>query len=254
MTRSVISYAEAEIFDAELFFYDHDLTTMDLEKTCKQYHCLYCQYLTKRDEPSSSQYLFVCDHCGWWQLITGSGGFGFKSCKTHRGCLKKYPVDSLDVPLADLRAYLRHHPTDVAHVNPTAFERLMGDCLKDKYGPCEVLHVGGTADRGIDLILIKSDEESYLIQVKRRSNLKSSESVRVVRELNGVLFRENIAKGMVITTASHFTKAALDETTVWTPTGQSYDMQLLTYRDVIDLFNIEPSNPYQPWFQYIEND
>ena len=116
------------------------------------------------------------------------------------------------------------------------------------------MHLGGTADRGIDLILIRSDEGPRLIQVERRSNLKSSEGVCVVRELNGVLFRENIAKGMIITTASHFTKAALDETTIWTQTGQTYDMQLLAYRDVVDLFNLVPSDPYQPWLQYIRND
>lgn len=210
--------------------------------------------MTERTEPYLGKHLFVCGHCGWWQLISGGGGYGLKTCKTHRGLLNKYPLDSLDAPLSELREYLRRHPSDVAYVNPTAFERLMGDCLRDKYDPCEVLHVGGTADGGIDLILIKLDEGPRLVQVKRCGDLTSSEGVKVVRELNGVLFRDNIAKGMIITTASRFTKPALDETSIWTPTGQTYDMDLLSYSDVVELFDVKPRQPHHPWLRFLKTD
>ncbi len=251
MTAGILSYAEAENLDTNLFFYDHDLSEGNPGKAPKRYHCLYCDSMTQRSEPSFGQYLFVCGHCGWWQVISGVGGYGIKACKTHRGRLKEYPVNSLDVPLGELRSYLREHPNDVAFVNPTAFERLMADCLRDKYDSCEVVHVGGTADRGIDLILVRLDEGSRLVQVKRRSDLTSTEGVQVVRELNGVLFRDNIAKGMVITTASRFTKPALDETSIWTPTGQTYDMELLSYPNVVELFDVKPRHPHQPWLHFL---
>lgn len=254
MTSCVLSYAEAEDLDADLFFYDHDLSERDLGKTPKRYHCLYCDSMTQRSEPSLGQYLFVCEHCGWWQVVSGGGGYGLKSCKTHRGRLKEYPVNSLDVPLGELRAYLRKHPSDVAFVDPTVFERLMGDCLRDKYNSSEVVHVGGTADRGIDLILVRLDEGPRLVQVKRRSDLTSAEGVQVVRELNGVLFRDNIAKGMVITTASRFTKPALDETSIWTPTGQTYDMELLAYSDLVELFDVKPRHPHRPWLRFLKTE
>ncbi len=251
VTNYLLSYSEAEDFNADLFFYDHDLSERDLEKSPRRYHCLYCDKMTKRTEPHC-KYLFVCEHCGWWQLISGGGGYGLKTCKLHRGLLKEYSLDSLDAPLNELRAFLRKHPSDVAHVNPTVFERLMEDCLRDKYDSCEVFHVGGTADRRIDLILIKSNEGPRLIQVKRRSDLSSTEGVNVVRELNGVLFRDNVAKGMVITTASRFTKPAIDETTVWTQTGQTYDMKLLSYSDVVELFDVKPRRPHEPWLRFLE--
>ena len=250
----MLSYSEAEDFDADLFFYDHDLSERDTEKSSKRYHCLYCDMITQRTDPDSDKYLFVCGHCGWWQLISGGGNHGLKPCKMHRGLLKEYPVDSLDVPLRELRAYLKKHPNNVAYVNPTVFERLMRDCLRDKYDPCEVVHVGGTADRGIDLILVRLGEGARLVQVKRRSDLTSSEGVKVVRELNGVLFRDNIAKGMVITTASKFTKPALDETSIWTPTGEAYDMELLAYSDVVELFDVKPKLPHQPWLRFLKTE
>ena len=128
----------------------------------------------------------------------------------------------------------------------------MGDCLRDKYDSCEVVHVGGTADRGIDLILVRLDEGPRLVQVKRRTDLTSAEGVQVVRELNGVLFRDNIGKGMVITTASRFTKPALDETSIWAPTGQTYDMELLPYSDVVELFDVKPRHPHQPWVRFLK--
>jgi hypothetical protein len=254
MMNCVLSYAEAEKFEAKAFFYDHDLAEYNPEKTPKQYRCLYCDAWAERSDPEWRRYLFVCKNCGWWQIVFGGGGFGVKSVKTHRGKLREYPVDALDVPLTELRAYLRRHPNDVALVNPKAFERLMGDCLKDKYGPCEVFHVGGTADRGVDLILVRPQEGHRLVQVKRRANLASAEGVQVVRALNGVLFRENVANGMVITTASRFTKAAITETNIWTPTGQTYDMELMAYNDVVELFDIEPTNPHQPWLRFLEGE
>ena len=72
MTTCVLSYTEAEEFDADLYFYDFDLSERDLGKTPKRYYCLYCDTMTQRSEPGS--YLFVCVHCGWWQVVSGGGG------------------------------------------------------------------------------------------------------------------------------------------------------------------------------------
>jgi HJR/Mrr/RecB family endonuclease len=100
----------------------------------------------------------------------------------------------------------------------------MKDCLKDAHSPCEVIHTGKTADGGVDLMMILDNDESYLVQVKRRTNLSSKEGVKVVRELNGVLFREGKAKGMIITTASGYTKPAVEETKIKTCLSESYNL------------------------------
>ncbi len=154
------------------------------------------------------------------------------------------------MPIYDLRRHLRIHNIDLANVNPTIFEKLMGDCIRSAFGPCEVIHVGGTADGGIDLKLVQNDKTTFLVQVKRRSNLSRHEGVQVVRELNGVLFREGAAKGMVITTAAGFTKAALEETKVKTPTKVQYDMRLLAFNDIVEMLNLPSPDPYEPWQGY----
>ena len=118
---------------------------------------------------------------------------------------------------------LLNGPRHMAHVDPRAFEKLMQDCLRSAYGPCEVTHLGCTGDGGVDLKLTRNDLGTFLVQVKRRTHLGRNEGVSVVRELNGVLFREGRAKGMVITTAKDFTKAAREEAHVKTPTDEEYE-------------------------------
>ena len=65
-------------------------------------------------------------------------------------------------------------------------------------GPCEVRHVGvagGNGDGGIDLYLIREEEE-WLVQVKRRLT-DNPEPIESIRLLNGVLLREGKHKRTV---------------------------------------------------------
>jgi Restriction endonuclease len=197
--------------------------------------------------------LSVCNSCGWWKAITDTTGlFGVKPATSLHGIAKRYSIDALDAPLSALRSYLTRHPHSLAHVNPRTFERLMADCLRDKFHPCEVIHVGGRGDGGVDIHLILSDTSRFLVQVKRREDINSIEGPEVVRELNGVLFREGEAKGIVITTASRFSAAAHLETKVRTPTSQTYDLKLFALDEIIDLLNLRPKDPYEPWKRFLE--
>lgn len=196
--------------------------------------------------------LYVCPICGWWERsernawATEQNG-EIWSVEYYIGQAKHYDISDIDVPIQDLRRFLRRHPTYLAYVNPIAFEKLMADCLKSMYGPCEVIHLGRSGDGGIDLKLTRGDMGTFLIQVKRRGNLSAKEGVQVVRELNGVLFREGQAKGMVITTAREFTPAAYGETVIRTPTTQRYEVKLVAFDDIVSMLNLPNSEPYEPW-------
>src|SRR5580765_2036812 len=124
MKGSLVAYNEVETFDADLFFYDHDLAEYDMAKSPKQFACHFCGSPTERSEPGEWVYLFVCTSCGWWMVIKGGGGFGAKTCRTDRGLLKPCSLGALDVPLQVVRRFLCQHPEHVAHVNPALFERL----------------------------------------------------------------------------------------------------------------------------------
>jgi hypothetical protein len=167
------------------------------------------------------------------------------------GIVKSYNVSDKEAPLDALRKFLKRHPDNIAHTHPTAFEKLMSDCLRDEYAPCEVVHMGSVGDRGIDMKLITNAKEVFLIQVKRRADISDKESVQAVRELNGVLFREGVSRGMVITTARGFTEPVHAETHVKTVTKERYVMQLRSFSDVVRMLNVRQMHPYQPWLDHI---
>lgn len=209
-----------------------------------------------RDSVFTKLEVRLCRICGWW-LLTGTAPMigpegGMLDQKQLIGLAKRYKISAFDAPLEELRRFLEKHPENLAHVNPTRFEMLLRDCIEDAYAPCKVFHVGGTGDGGIDLKMVTLDEEEYLIQVKRRSDLTKREGVRVVRELNGVLFRENRAKGIIVTTAKGFTKAAEKERQVKTPTEQRYEMQLLSYSDILNMLNSRRVAAPNPWDKDLE--
>jgi hypothetical protein len=194
--------------------------------------------------------LVLCDGCRWWNVLdlSASRGFGWKEASFIEGVARAFRVDALDPPIADLRRYLAVHPNDAAHVNPTAFERLIGDCLASEYEPCEVEHVGRSGDGGIDLKLITSSKETYLVQVKRRTDLDSTEGVDVVRSLNGVLFREGATKGIVVSSAKKFSEAAWLETSdIKTILPERYAMDLLAFADIQRLLPKTGTTVVEPW-------
>lgn len=197
--------------------------------------------------------VYFCGECGFWHSRE------HWDCVTTNvllhtynvGVVKSYSIDDKDVPLHALRSFLKRHPDNVAHTHPTAFEKLMADCLRDEYAPCEVVHIGSVGDRGIDIKLVTSDKEVFLIQVKRRTDISAKESVQAVRELNGVLFREGVPRGMVITTARAFTRAAQTEMQIKTFTRERYVMELRPFSDVVRMLNIRTMHSYQPWLDHI---
>ena len=209
-------------------------------------------YGWKSNLDPSEDILITCQ-CGWWKASNDLyGSYRETTVPALSGVAKNFHVGDVETPIELLRKYLADNNKDLSLINPNSFERLMKDCLKDAYAPCEVIHVGGVGDRGIDLKLILSDKETYLVQVKRRAKLDSSEGVDVVRTLNGVLFRENNPKGMVITTARKFTNAAYEETKVDSKLSIPYDMKLLAFSEVINMLSLKPSTPYKPWTKGIK--
>jgi hypothetical protein len=160
-----------------------------------------------------------CDTCGWWRIFHGtlSGADSNVAYDFTVAEAKRYDVAAMEVPIDSLRRHLLGEPTDLARVHPHVLERLIGDCLAAEFAPCEVIHLGRTGDGGIDLLLVESDREPVLVQVKRRADVAGSEGINVVRELNGVLFREGFARGMVVTTANRYTRGARAEAMTRTP-------------------------------------
>nr|WP_320048318.1 restriction endonuclease [uncultured Desulfuromonas sp.] len=236
----ICAYNEAKEYLDHVVLYDGEVRD--------QSDCPYCKSgIGIVDEAEIITYR--CGKCGWWKAQYGKnvGMFGNYFIPSIHGIAQTYSPSDIDVPIKELREFLSKKPNYLSEVNPTTFEHLMADCFRLNYAPCEVVHLGGTGDGGIDLKLILGDETRYLIQIKRRADLSSTEGVKVVRELNGVLFREGCAKGMVVTTANRYSQAAHKETAIKTETDESYEMNLLAFHDVVSMLNIQSCVPYEPW-------
>lgn len=194
---------------------------------------------------SLSYKLRSCSVCGWWyvgRITTNFGIYGFEDIyRIRQGVIKKYSIDSTDVPVQELRRHLVKNNKDITDIHPKQFELLIRDCMKDMFGDCEVIHMGYVRDRGIDLKIVKGSKVEYLVQVKRRSKISHTESVQVVRELNGVLLREGVRKGIVVTSGKKFSDdAKLEASQV---SKRRYFVSLLDQSDVFQLLDLNREHP-----------
>jgi hypothetical protein len=209
-----------------------------------------------------SETLHCCPQCGWWALESEShcnieyvgdgGGYFQNSYRLISAVSRRYDLSRSDIPIQELRRWLKKHPDHVAHVDPFLFEKLMADCFSDFYKDARVFHIGGRRDKGIDLKIVGNDDEQIIVQIKNRKKRISAEGVSAVRELNGVLFREGVPRGIVVTTARRFTKDAFAETRLnWAlPPGAPFDryrVELFARSDVIDLLNLQTQRHPEPW-------
>lgn len=86
-----------------------------------------------------------------------------------------------------------------------------------------------------------------LIQVKRHADFTKAESVKTVRELQGVMLQRGVPRGMIITTARGFSAQARAEAARATRFLQCYSMELLTLADVKDLLGAPAVRDVSPW-------
>ncbi|MBE0639409.1 MAG: restriction endonuclease [Bacteroidales bacterium] len=204
---------------------------------------------------SITDIVYSCNNCGWWVIhrkYCHEGGiFTLDNDKSLYivGSVMDYNIHDINIPIKLARNYLKKNPKDLANINPFRFELLIKDCFEDLYGNCEIVHMGYRKDRGIDLKIIRNNKKTVLVQVKRRADYSKNEGVDVVRSLNGVLFREGLSEGIIVTTAKGFTKDAISETQVM-PKYETYSMKLFSFDNIIDLLNLSEINPYLPWEKF----
>ena len=163
------------------------------------------------DSATIEETALECPECGWWCAFHEERHYDsdvdddIRETTIHEGIVKKYDLSDADTPNEVLRAYIEKNIDEASFIDPTRFELLMRDVYSDFFS-CEVRHVGGPGDNGVDLYAVIKDEP-YLVQVKRRQR-KGAEGVRVVREFIGTLILEGAQRGHIVTTAHSFSVAA----------------------------------------------
>ena len=219
------------------YFAKEDAPYLIEHPTHSNFECLYCgrsmntpwdddeydpypqkRFFESKSHEGYSREHYHCHGCGWWLI-----DFGFRASSDDdmawslnesiyiQGVLRRFDVASADAALEDLAFWLTRHRESISDIDPYRFEDLVKAALAEKLGAGEVRKIGGRKDRGIDLLLYEGSGDPIVVQVKRRSHLNRAESVATVRDLNGVLLRERVPNGMIITTSKSFSPDAVRE-------------------------------------------
>lgn len=182
--------------------------------------CLFCgsklQYVYHRhDSVAQMRYnisIKECPECGWWianndlkeKNIDGYNKKDYVTSNFYNGIVKKYDINDRKLPLNVLNDELKRNLLTLNKINPYKLEELVQGILSDFFS-CEVKWVGGKGDKGIDLVVVESDNP-ILVQIKRRENPDKVEVIKGVREFIGTLYIEGKSRGIYVTTSKKYSK------------------------------------------------
>jgi restriction system protein len=169
----------------------------------------YDNYLKTAGESLYQIKIKKCSLCGWWeirQINYDDNNDNWSRFWQYNSILKSTNIGSLDVPIKELAKYLAKNDDKIYAIHHKKMEELVGAVLKEHFA-CEVIHCGQSHDRGIDILLVLG-EELMPVQVKRRTKPDAMEKVSVIREMLGVMLRDERRKAMLVSTARDFTKDA----------------------------------------------
>ncbi|MEU7524643.1 restriction endonuclease [Saccharothrix sp. NPDC042600] len=110
--------------------------------------------------------------------------------------------------LEEIAQWFRRHPYLYNSVHPSYLEKLVAKVFEASGAYADVKHVGRPDDGGVDVVLVESETSTWLVQVKRREHPDSVEPVSTVRNLLGTLVLGGSEKGIVVSTADHFSYRA----------------------------------------------
>ena len=114
--------------------------------------------------------LVCCRWCALWQFFCKHGLLDdFPSRIYWEAYLSKARTFSEVLPEgceSELAQVLRRDKRNWTLIDPKRLELFVADILRANYGHCEVTHMGKPNDGGIDVLLIDSEQNQWLVQVK----------------------------------------------------------------------------------------
>lgn len=160
--------------------------------------------------------LQFCDNCRHWEFYelrsethdARADLFTRHIISITSSKVREFEVSAPQGSMAELSQWFRQHPSLYNSVSPRYLETLVARVFLESGQYCEVTHVGRPDDGGVDVILVEGDGVAWLVQVKRRESANAVESVGTIRSLLGSLILENADRGIVVSTADHFSLRA----------------------------------------------
>ncbi len=162
----------------------------------------------------SSARVFNCTNCGWWYLDHEESESGFNEhiefSHIYEGVIYQFDWAETSPAIAEVRQQVARRDLSLTDVSPKQLERLVGSIFRDYFG-CQVKHIGGPGDEGVDLLLAYGGRVKAVVQVKRRKNSSAIESPAVIRELVGTMVHQDVNLGLLATTAAGIS----EKTSAW---------------------------------------
>jgi hypothetical protein len=194
----------------------------------------------------------VCNRCGFWTYSSFVEAASAASSEAFTSRIREFDITDFTAPAEGTLAWLRVHDNDRFRTHPRALERVVQHILGE-YLDCELCLTKATRDGGLDLYGYDSNSGKFIVEVKRYGP-KNKIDVRIVREVAGVLLRENAHKGLIITTST-FTPDARTEAGRLRSPAQSYpvDIDLLSISELLSWLDVRDSrSAYASTAQYWE--
>lgn len=195
--------------------------------------------------------LWWCPKCAFWQFSLQDWIYGPDEESNNFLCaiskLKEFNNKIIPECKNELAQNIRRNPSLWNVMDPKKLEIFVKDIFSSFYANCEVYHLGKPYDGGVDVLFIDSGKNEWLIQVKRRSKISSSEGVNTIRNLLGTMTLENKKLGIVVSTADHFTYNACKSANRAKKSG--YTIQLID-KNKLDLM-LDPLIPKEPWIEFV---
>ena len=219
-------------------------------------YCNYCSTKLLRveeqvhEEGNYRDYCFwYCRKCRFWQarFCPDPSRYDMPPPDFHAYISKLRELNG-DLPEGcneELALHIRRHPDLLHSFNPTRFEKFVADIFRSNYTHAEVLHIGKSHDGGVDILLIDSEKEQWLIQVKRRESPNASEGVGTIRDLLGAMHLKEACMGIVVSTAERFSRPALEAAIKAGKVPKPMTVRLIDK----GMFNkmLDPILPDRPW-------
>jgi hypothetical protein len=194
--------------------------------------------------------LVSCSLCGWWQVrrfVNDHEDRNHGEAAYISSIVKQFDVSSYNAPLVALAHHLRIVSDDIFDVHFSKMEELVGAVLREHID-CEVVHCGRSGDRGIDLLLVLSNEV-IPVQVKRRIHPGALEPVSTVREMLGVMFRDHYKKAILVTTAERYSKSGQRDVMDVLSSGTADQIELIDRARFASLLRQYFRVPALPWIE-----
>ena len=179
------------------------------------------------DMPGHEFYLSgtVCAFCGW---CVASYGFETEEDQGYWGgrTILTEESERAQIAFSNLLSEIELEPDKVRDMSPRRFEKFIADCFRAM--GFEVELTPATKDGGFDLLVMRTETESAIVEVKRKAG---PVGVELVRQLRGVQFREDVGRAVLVT-SSRFTHGARKESSARMASAPNYVLDLMTLSDV----------------------